>query len=176
MTVTGCLLRRFADELSHTLYAPAPQILVPVEDAPRGAESLEIGTDDLPPPDAVLGDKAGALEDGDVLLHRGEAHRVVRGQLGHTLLPFDRPADDVPAGWVTQCAKDEVVVEGDLHIDTTIRLYQYHVKAAVQPTAPRTFRLFLDLVAHKYHAVFERGGLDELQVLRILEDVRSLAA
>ena len=40
----------------------------------------------------------------------------------------------------------------------------------------RTFRLFLDLVAQKGHAVFEPGGLDQLQVLRILEHVRSLAA
>jgi len=40
----------------------------------------------------------------------------------------------------------------------------------------RTFRLFLDLVAQKYQAVFERGGLDQLQVLRILENARSLAA
>ena len=36
--------------------------------------------------------------------------------------------------------------------------------------------LFLDLVAQKYHAVFERGGLDQLQVLLILENARSLAA
>jgi hypothetical protein len=40
----------------------------------------------------------------------------------------------------------------------------------------RTFRLFLDLVTQKCHAVFERGGLDQLQVLPILENARSLAA
>jgi hypothetical protein len=40
----------------------------------------------------------------------------------------------------------------------------------------RTLRLFLDLVAQKGHAVFKPGGLDQLQVLRILEHVRSLAA
>ena len=39
-----------------------------------------------------------------------------------------------------------------------------------------TLRLFLDLVAQKGHAVFEPGGLDQLQVLGILEHVRSLAA
>ena len=43
-------------------------------------------------------------------------------------------------------------------------------------TRVRTFRSFLDLVAQKYHAVFERGGLDQLQVLPILENARSLAA
>jgi hypothetical protein len=40
----------------------------------------------------------------------------------------------------------------------------------------RTFRLFRDLVAQKYHAVFEPGGLEQLQVLPILEKARSLAA
>ena len=40
----------------------------------------------------------------------------------------------------------------------------------------RTFRLFLDLVAQKGHAIFEPGGLDQLQVLPILEDACSLAA
>jgi hypothetical protein len=40
----------------------------------------------------------------------------------------------------------------------------------------QTFRLFLDLVAQKHHAVFEPGGVDQLQVLRILENARSLAA
>ena len=109
--------------MSHALDALAPQILVPVQDAPRDAESLEIGTDDLPAPDAVLGDEAGPLEDRDLLLHRREAHRVVRGQLGHAFLSIDHAAHDVAAGGVTQCAKDAVVVEGDLHIDTTIRLY-----------------------------------------------------
>jgi hypothetical protein len=33
---------------------------------------------------------------------------------------------------------------------------------------------FFDLVAEKYYAVFERGGLDQLQVLLILEDAGSL--
>jgi hypothetical protein len=39
-----------------------------------------------------------------------------------------------------------------------------------------TLRLLLDLVAQKYHAVFEQGGLDRLQVLAILENAGSLAA
>src|SRR3712207_7459282 len=49
------------------------QLLVTVEQAPRNAKPLEVGADDLPPPDAVLADEAGPLEDGDVLL-RSEEH------------------------------------------------------------------------------------------------------
>lgn len=37
-----------------------------------------------------------------------------------------------------------------------------------------TLRLLLDLVAQKRHAVFDRGRLDELQVLPILENARPL--
>ena len=40
----------------------------------------------------------------------------------------------------------------------------------------RTLRILVDLVAQKYHAVLERGGLNQLQVLPILENARSLAA
>ena len=76
---------------------------------------LEVGADDLPPPDAVLADQAGPLEHGDVLLHRREAHRVVAGQLGDALLAVDRAAHDVTPGGIAQCAEDAVVVEGDLH-------------------------------------------------------------
>ena len=43
-------------------------------------------------------------------------------------------------------------------------------------TRVRTFRSLPDLVAQKYHAVFERGRLDQLEVLPILENARSLAA
>ena len=53
---------------------------------------LEVGADDLPSPRCELADEAGPLEDGDVLLDRREAHRVVGGQLGHALLPVDRAA------------------------------------------------------------------------------------
>src|SRR5918994_2659671 len=109
-----CLLWRVVNELAHALDALAPQLLVTVEQAPRDAEPLEVGADDLPPPAAVLSDEARPLEDGDVLLHRREAHRVVRGQLGYALLPVDRAAHDVAPGGVTQCAEDAVVVEGDL--------------------------------------------------------------
>ena len=52
--------------------------------ARRAAPTL--GADDLAPPDALLGDQPGPLEDGDVLLHGGEAHGVVRGQLRDALL------------------------------------------------------------------------------------------
>ena len=104
-------LLRVGDELGHAVDAAAPQLLVLVEQAPRDAQPLDVGADDLPAPDALLGDQAGPLEDRDVLLHGREAHRVVAGQLGDALLAVDRPADDVAPGGVGQRAEDAVEVE-----------------------------------------------------------------
>ena len=73
------------DELGHAVDAAAPQLLVLVEQAAREAEPLDVGPDDLAPPDALLGHEAGPLEHRDVLLDRGEAHRVVPGELRDAL-------------------------------------------------------------------------------------------
>ena len=86
-------------------------------------QPLEIGADDLAAPDALLGDQAGPLEHGDVLLHRREAHRVVAGQLDDALLGIDRAADDVAPRGIGERAEQAVDVgPGDRH-NTIIRLY-----------------------------------------------------
>src|SRR5687768_5643818 len=64
----------------------------------------------------MLADQTGPLEDGDVLLDRREAHRVVLRQLSHALIAVNRPAHNVAPGGVAQCTKDAVVVEEHLHI------------------------------------------------------------
>src|SRR5262249_28643250 len=50
----------------------------------------------LPAP-ALLGHESGALQDGHVLLHRGEAHRVLAGQRRDRVLLAQRAPDDVPS-------------------------------------------------------------------------------
>ena len=72
--------------------------------ARRGAS--EVGPDDLATTDPLLGDEARPLEDGDVLLHGREAHRVVAGDLGDALLAGDRAAHDVTPGGVGQGGED----------------------------------------------------------------------
>ena len=52
--------------------------------------------------------RPGALQDGDVLLHRGEAHRVVAGEVRHRVLAPHRPPDDVAAGRVGERVEHEV--------------------------------------------------------------------
>src|SRR5919206_877859 len=91
------MLLGFGNELGHAVDAAAPELLVLVEQAAHDAEALEIGADDLAASNALLGDQAGPLEDGDVLLDRGEAHGVMAGQLDDALLGADRAADDVAA-------------------------------------------------------------------------------
>ena len=71
---------------------------------------LEICSNDLAASDARLGHQARPLEDRDVLLHGGEAHRVVLGKLGDALAAVDRPANDVAPGQVGEGAEEPVEV------------------------------------------------------------------
>ena len=77
--------------------------------------AMEVGADDLAAADALLGDQPSPLEDGDVLLHRREAHGVVVGQLGDALMAGHRAAHDVAPRGISQGAEDAVVVEHQLH-------------------------------------------------------------
>ena len=104
-----------ADEVGHAVDATAPQRLVLVEQAARQAEPLDVGAHDLAAAGALLGDQAGPLEHRDVLLHGGEAHGVVPGQLGDALAAAERAQDDVAPGGVRQGGEDLVGVEGGLH-------------------------------------------------------------
>ena len=56
----------------------------------------------------AFGHQAGAFEHGDVLLHRGERHAVVRGQLAHRGLGVHHAGEDVAPGGVGQCAEQPV--------------------------------------------------------------------
>ena len=58
----------------------------------------------------MLADQSRSLEDGDVLLDRREAHRVVAGELEDALLGADRTADDVAARVIREGGKEAVEV------------------------------------------------------------------
>src|SRR5262249_22935797 len=64
-------------------------------------------------PDALFGNQAGPLENGDVLLDGREAHRVVAGELDDALVGGDRAAHDVAASVVRKSAEHAIeVTEG----------------------------------------------------------------
>src|SRR5438270_5523402 len=127
------MLLGVGNEVGQAVDAATPQLLVLVEQVAHDAKAFEIGADELAASDALLGDQAGALEDGDVLLDRREAHRVVAGQLDDALLGADRAADDVAPRVIRERAEHAVeVYEGgrrnDWHLCTTLWLYQSCVK------------------------------------------------
>jgi hypothetical protein len=83
----------------------APEL---VERLPGPADGIGIGSHELLPSAALLTDEADPLQHGDVLLHRGEAHRVGVGQLRHRKVAPDRAAQDVATGGIGQRVKQMV--------------------------------------------------------------------
>jgi hypothetical protein len=67
-----------------------------------------VGAHELLPPTALLGDEAGALQHSDVLLNRGEAHRVDVGESRHRRLRPDTAVHDVAPRGVRECVKQEI--------------------------------------------------------------------
>jgi len=67
------MLLGVGNEVGHAVDAAPPQLLVLVEQVAHDAKPLEIGAHDFAASDALLGDQAGAFEDGDVLLNRGRS-------------------------------------------------------------------------------------------------------
>ena len=81
---------------------PRQAVFELVEGASRPVHGIGLGVHALLASAALLGDQAGALEHGDMLLHRREAHRVRLGQLRHRRLARDAAAKDVAPGRVGQ--------------------------------------------------------------------------
>ena len=96
------------EQIGHPVHAPAPGRLELVEDPPRPAHGVAVGAHELLPPAALLGDQAGPLQHRDVLLHRGEAHRVDVGESRHRRLAPDAAVQDVAARGVGQCVEQAV--------------------------------------------------------------------
>ena len=103
------------DQLAHARDSAAPQLLVLVEQATRDQQGLQVRLHDLSATDALLAHQARPLEDRDVLLHRGEAHGVVAGELGDAFCAIDGPTHDVPPRGVGQGSEHRVVVGEELH-------------------------------------------------------------
>ena len=72
-------------------------------------------------PLTLLGHELGPLEHGDVLLHRGEAHRVPLGEPRDGVVAPHRAHDDVAPGGVGECVEEPV---GSLGVD---RFYNHLV-------------------------------------------------
>jgi RNA polymerase sigma factor (sigma-70 family) len=86
---SSAVLRR-REQIGHPVHTPAPVRLELVEDLPRPGHGVWVGAHEPLPSSALLGDQTGAIQQRDMLLHRGEAHRVDVGS--------GRPPRSVPRG------------------------------------------------------------------------------
>jgi hypothetical protein len=88
----------FGEDVAESLHAVAPTGLELVEQAGDAAYGVDPAAYDSFAAALVLGDEVGSFEDGDVLLHGGETHRVSPSQVGHGVLAVQYQPNDVPAG------------------------------------------------------------------------------
>ncbi len=69
---------------------------------------VDVTAHELLAPASVLGDEAGPLQDGHVLLDGGEAHRVVDRQRGDRVVPAQAASHDVAPRRVGEGVEDVV--------------------------------------------------------------------
>ena len=134
------LIRRaLREQIGHPVHTPAPGRLELVEGPPRPAHGVGIGAHELLASAALLGDQAGPLQHRDVLLHRGEAHRVVGGESRHRRLAPDAATEDVAARGIGQGMEQAVhVLVGQLTYNhPVVDYYAMTIYAATAASASR---------------------------------------
>ncbi len=94
----------------HPVNPSTPSRLEPVESLPRARDRSSVRAHELLASVWHLGDQAGPLKDGDVFLHRSEAHRVATREARNRRLVGGAAAQDVAAGLV--CERMEQPVNG----------------------------------------------------------------
>jgi hypothetical protein len=85
------------EHVVHAGDAVTPDLFESVQGVVGRTERRGVGLYQVLPAPALLGHESGALQDGHMLLHGGEAHRVLAGQ-GRDRVPLAQCApDDVPS-------------------------------------------------------------------------------
>jgi hypothetical protein len=101
-----------------TIEAIAPRDLELVEETVDGFHALELAPHELLAAAPVLRDETGVGEDGHVLLHCREAHRIKASQLGHGPITSERLGHDVATSRVCESVEQPVgpvgILGGDL--------------------------------------------------------------
>src|SRR5205085_9134612 len=73
-----------------------------VEVGPQGRDSVRVEAVDVARALPLVGDEAGAPQDGEVLRDRGTAHRELGRELADTPRPLPQPLHDRPARRVAE--------------------------------------------------------------------------
>ena len=93
------------------LWMPGPRSFTgedTVEHLAHPTDRIDLGAHQSFSAPSLLGDQAGLLEDGHVLLHRREAHRVALCECGDAPAVAGGDGQDVPSGPVRQSMEDAV--------------------------------------------------------------------
>ena len=89
-------------DLLETVETRPPHRLELIEQLLRSADGLDVAPHVLLASAAPLDDEVGALEDGDVFLHGGEAHVIAPSERRHRGVVEHRSPHDVAARSVSQ--------------------------------------------------------------------------
>jgi hypothetical protein len=112
------------EDIAESLHTVTPDGLELVEQVVDIAHGVDPSSHDPLAATLVLGDEVGPLEHGDVLLHRGEAHRVSPSQVGHGVLAMKRQPDDVAASRIGEGVEQEI---GALRLRGSALIYNHMV-------------------------------------------------
>ena len=98
----------FGEDLAESLHAVAPDGLELVKQAVDVAHGADPSPHESLAASLVFADEVCPFQDGDVLLHGGEAHWVAPGEVRHGMLTAQNQADDVSTGGIRQRVKEKI--------------------------------------------------------------------
>jgi hypothetical protein len=98
----------FGEDVAELMHAVTPDGLELVEQAVDIANGVDPPAHEPLATSMVLGHEVGPLEHGDMLLHRGEAHRVPPSEVRHGVFAVQHQLDDVAASRIGQRMEEHV--------------------------------------------------------------------
>src|SRR4029079_8902508 len=125
------------EQVAHAGDAVAPQQFEPVQSVVGGTQGRDVSGHQVLPALALFGHQSRPLQDRDVLLHGGEAHRVVAGQGGDRERVVNRAPHDVPPRGVGEG------LEEPIHLDLTYNhtvVYSTQTRPDARGSAEMTWR------------------------------------
>jgi hypothetical protein len=96
------------EQVAELLHAIAPDGLELVEQTVDIANGIDPAAHDPLATMLVLGDEIGTLQNGDVLLHGGEAHGIAPCEVGDRVLTMERQPDDVATSRIGERVEQQI--------------------------------------------------------------------